>query len=75
MSRLIAEALSAATLQGAYALRDHEARGSLEPGKAADFLVLSVPDYRQIVYAWGVNHVETVVKDGRIVAAGGRVQR
>src|SRR6185312_9092387 len=62
-----AEAISAATVNSACAIRREDAVGSLEFGKWADILILSVPDYREIPYHFGVNQVETVFKRGRIV--------
>lgn len=71
MDLSIAEALSAATLGGAFALHMHATHGSLEVGKRADFQLLRVPDYRHVVYRWGENHVDTVVKGGQVVVYGG----
>jgi imidazolonepropionase len=59
-----AEALTAATINGAHALRRASSVGSLEPGKRADLLMLSVPDYREIPYHFGVNLVDLVMKNG-----------
>ncbi|MBK8987778.1 MAG: imidazolonepropionase [Chloroflexi bacterium] len=64
-----AQALAAATLNSAHAIgRGHEV-GSLEPGKQADMLILTTTDYRHLGYRYGVNLVQTVIKQGRIVAA------
>ena len=60
-----AEALNAATLNGAYAL-GLERQGSLEPGSRADLAILDLPDYRMLPYYFGVNHVRAVVKGGRV---------
>jgi imidazolonepropionase len=62
-----AEALTAATVNGAAALGVLDRCGTLEPGKQGDFLVLSVPDYRDLPSLLGVNPVEAVVKRGAIV--------
>jgi imidazolonepropionase len=59
-----AEALTAATINGAHALRRASSIGSLERGKSADLLMLSVPDYREIPYHFGVNLVDLVMKNG-----------
>jgi len=59
-----AEALIAATINGAHALRRAASIGSLETGKSADLLMLSVPDYREIPYHFGVNLVDLVMKNG-----------
>jgi imidazolonepropionase len=62
-----AEALTAATINGAHALRRASSIGSLEIGKRADLLMLSVPDYREIPYHFGVNLVDLVMKNGAIL--------
>jgi imidazolonepropionase len=62
-----AEAISAATLNAAYALRRADRLGSLEPGKQADLAVMDVGDYREIPYYFGWNHCLMTVKRGRII--------
>jgi len=62
-----AQALVAATLNAAYAVGLGDEVGSLTVGRAADILVLDLPDYRHLGYRFGTNPVETVIKSGRIV--------
>jgi imidazolonepropionase len=62
-----AEAVVAATINGAYALERGDRSGSLEAGKNADVCIMDVPDYREIPYYFGVNHCRGVFKKGRIV--------
>ena len=50
-----AEAIAATTINGAHALRMSERKGSIEPGKDADFAVFAVSDYREICYWFGSN--------------------
>ena len=64
-----AEAIGAATINGAYALRRGESIGSLEVGKQADLAVFEVADYREIPYYFGVNHCWMTVKRGRVIHA------
>jgi imidazolonepropionase len=64
-----AEAIAAATINAAYALRRGESIGSLEVGKQADFAVFEVADYREIPYYFGVNHCWMTVKRGRVIHA------
>ena len=45
-----AEAIAAATINGACALRLQERKGSIEPGKDADLAVFDSSDYREIPY-------------------------
>jgi imidazolonepropionase len=67
MRMMPAEAISAATINAAYALRRADRLGSLEPHKQADFIVMDVSDYREIPYYFAVNHCRMTVKAGRIV--------
>ena len=62
-----AEAVTAATVNGAAALGVLDRCGTLEPGKQGDFLVLSIPDFRDLPFTLGVNPVEAVVKRGAVV--------
>jgi imidazolonepropionase len=59
-----AQAIAAATINGAAAIDWADRVGSLEAGKQADVLVLDIPDYRQLGYRYGTNLVHTVVKKG-----------
>jgi imidazolonepropionase len=61
-----AEAIAAATTNGAFALRRSARVGSIEAGKQADLIVLDVNDYREIPYYFAVNHCLLTVKRGRI---------
>lgn len=62
-----AEALTACTLNAAYACAVGRSAGSLDPQKAADVVLWDTDDYRQIVFEYGTNLVHTVIKGGRIV--------
>jgi imidazolonepropionase len=62
-----AEAIAAATINGAYALRRHSRVGSIEVGKFADFAAFDVADYREIPYYFGVNHCSFVMKRGTVI--------
>jgi imidazolonepropionase len=59
-----AQALAAATINAAYAIGRSATIGSLEAGKQADLLILSVEDYRHLAYRFGGNLVRTVIKKG-----------
>jgi imidazolonepropionase len=62
-----AEALTALTLGGAGALGLAATKGSLEPGKDGDLLVLDAPSYGFLAYNAGMNLVKSVVKGGRVL--------
>jgi imidazolonepropionase len=62
-----AQAVAAATINAAKAIALDNRVGSLEPGKQADLLILSVSDYRHLGYRFGGNLVQTVIKKGKIV--------
>jgi len=74
MSMTPAEAVTAATINAAHALGKGSSLGSLEFGKSADLLILSVPDYREIPYHFGVNQVELVMKDGAVLVERSEVK-
>ncbi len=71
MRMLPAEAITAATINAAWAIGEEDRAGSLEVGKQADFLVLDAPGHEHLCYHFGVNLVETVVKNGKVVLEGG----
>jgi imidazolonepropionase len=61
-----AQAIAAATINAAAAIGRASQLGSIEPGKQADLLLLSVSDYRHLGYRFGANLVRTVIKKGLI---------
>jgi imidazolonepropionase len=61
-----AEAVAAATINGAWALRLADSKGSIEPGKDADLAMFSVNDYREIPYWFGDNRCSMTVLNGVI---------
>jgi imidazolonepropionase len=63
-----AEAIAAATVNGAWALRIAHRKGSIEPGKDADLAVFDVQDYREIPYWFGANHCELTIVNGVIAS-------
>lgn len=67
-----AEALIASTLNGAYAVGLGQRIGSIEPGKAADLLVVNAPDYRHLAYRLGENLVGLVIKHGQPIPISGQ---
>jgi imidazolonepropionase len=61
-----AEAIAASTINSAHAIRRADIIGSIEVGKQADMLILSVPDYRHLGYRYGTNLVKQVIKRGQV---------
>ncbi len=59
-----AEAIAAATINGAWALRVADRKGSIEPGKDADLAVFEVKDYREIPYWFGANRCDLTILNG-----------
>jgi imidazolonepropionase len=62
-----AEAITAATINAAYAINRGTEIGSLEVGKRADAVILNVPNHKFLGYRFGVNIVDRVIKNGRLV--------
>jgi len=69
-----AEAIAAATINGAHALGLAGMVGSIEPGKQADLIILEVGDYREITYHFGVNLVWMVLKRGLVLYRQGELE-
>jgi imidazolonepropionase len=66
-----AEAISAATINGAWALRLVDRKGSIEPGKDADLAVFEADDYREIPYWVASNRCAFTVLNGTLIASSG----
>lgn len=67
MNLTVEEAVTALTINGAAALDRADSIGSIDVGKKGDVVILEFPSYRFIPYHVGVNTVEKVIKDGRLV--------
>jgi imidazolonepropionase len=72
MRMLPGEAITAATINAAWAIGEEDGAGSLEVGKQADILILDAPSHEHPCYHFGVNLVETVIKNGKVVVEGGQ---
>jgi imidazolonepropionase len=62
-----AEAITAATVNGAASLGLAGRLGSIQPDKQADIVLMDVADYREIPYFFGVNHCVVNIKRGNVV--------
>lgn len=67
------EIIQGMTLNGAYAIGREKEIGSLEVGKKADMVLFNSMNPEYIVYHYGINHVNTVIKNGKIVVDGGHL--
>jgi imidazolonepropionase len=61
-----AEAIAAATINGAHSLRVADRKGSIEPGKDADLAVFDVEDYREIPYWVAANRCSAAILNGTV---------
>jgi imidazolonepropionase len=64
----LAEAITLASVNAAFALGVGEDRGSLEAGKVADLMVLEISDYRDLSGYHGVNVVSQIYQAGTLVS-------
>lgn len=68
-----AEAIVATTINAAHAIGEAGRTGSLEPRKKADIVIMNIPNHRFLGYKFGVNLVQTVIKDGEVVVEDQRL--
>jgi imidazolonepropionase len=62
-----AEAIAAATINGAWALRLADRKGSIEQGMDANLAVFDVDDYREVPYWFGDNRCSITIANGVIL--------
>jgi imidazolonepropionase len=63
-----AETITASTINGAWALRLADRKGTIEAGKDADLAVFAVADYREIAYWFGDNRCAMTVMNGTVAS-------
>ncbi len=61
------EVLQAVTVNAARSMEREREIGSLDPGKKADLILLDIPNYKYLPYHFGVDHVDLVIKKGKVV--------
>ncbi|GLH65451.1 imidazolonepropionase [Parageobacillus sp. G301] len=61
----------AVTVNAAYAINRGEEAGRIAIGRKADIVIWDAPNYAYIPYHYGVNHVHTVLKEGKAVVKKG----
>ncbi|GMG96278.1 imidazolonepropionase [Tepidimicrobium xylanilyticum] len=59
------EVITAVTINGAASLKLEDKIGSLEVGKKADIVVFDAPNLEYIIYHFGINHTDRVIKNGK----------
>jgi imidazolonepropionase len=63
------EAINAATINGAYAMGISNNYGSITKGKKANLIITkTVPSYNYLPYAFGDNHIDSVIINGDIIS-------
>lgn len=67
----IEETINAVTINAAAALGISGMTGSIEVGKQADLLIFDTPNYKDILYHFGVNQLRTVIKNGKVLSLAG----
>lgn len=67
MSMNINEIINAVTVNAAASLGISDKTGSIEPGKQADLLIFDMSSYEHLFYHFGVNHLESVIKNGEMI--------
>jgi len=68
------EVFTAVTINSACSLRKENKVGSIKKGKKADIVVFDAPNINYIIYHFGINHVDMVLKNGKIVVEKGRIK-
>ncbi|MDA0701096.1 MAG: imidazolonepropionase [Bacteroidetes bacterium] len=61
------EAINAATINGAYAMGVSADYGSITRGKKASVITQELDSYVQLPYAFGQNHIDQVILNGRVI--------
>jgi imidazolonepropionase len=67
------EIIRCMTINAAHAIDRASEIGSLEAGKRADIVILDTPNLDYAVYHFGINHVDKVIKRGKLVVDQGRI--
>lgn len=65
------EIWNAVTINSSYAINRGDQAGKLKLGRKADVVIWNVPNYTYVPYHFGVNHVESVFKNGKLVVSRG----
>ena len=63
------EVINAMTINAASAINREKEIGSIEVGKRADIAIFNSPNLNYLIYHLGINAIDTVIKDGKIVVS------
>ncbi|MDQ0889592.1 imidazolonepropionase [Paenibacillus sp. V4I9] len=66
------EVLTAVTINAAHAIGKADIIGSLEAGKQADLVIFNADNLAYLPYHFGINHVHSVFKQGKMVVSDGK---
>lgn len=66
------EVLTAVTINAAHAIGKADRIGSLEAGKQADLVIFNADNLAYLPYHFGINHVHSVFKQGKMVVLDGK---
>lgn len=61
------EVITGVTINGAAALSIEDKVGSLQVGKKADIAIFDAPNLPYIIYHFGINHIDKVIKNGKVI--------
>jgi imidazolonepropionase len=61
------EIINAVTVNAAASLGISDTAGSIEVGKQADLLIFDMPSYEHLIYHFGMNQLESVIKKGEMI--------
>jgi imidazolonepropionase len=67
MKMTVEQALTAATVNGAYAMGLGGKRGIIDKAMPADLAILDINDYREIAYYFGSNMCKMTIKKGKVL--------
>lgn len=65
------EIIKCMTINAAYAIDRAAETGSIEVGKKADLVIFDAPNLDYLIYHFGINHAETVIKNGKVAVENG----
>lgn len=72
MRMLPEEIINAMTINAACAINREKTIGSIEVGKKADIAIFNAKNLDYLIYHFGVNAIDKVIKDGKIVVEEGK---